>query len=312
VSLVAIIFTNKQDNDTSASGFLFPGLRKQINEISQVSISKAIESFTITNDSGRWVLTERNNYPVDIGKLRQLLLALADAKMLEEKTSDIEMYARLGVENIRKNSTGIEIRISGLDLEKSLILGKLAQRKYRYARIPGQNKSWLIDQNPDLPNNLGGWLLPEILDIDKSRIQAITITHSDGETIYIEKQNSEDGNFDVSNIPDGRELSYASVVNSIANVLSDLNLQEIAKASEVETDDNSVETIFRTFDGLKITINSSLLEDETWITVNTNQDEMKSEEAVKINEKLSGWKYQIQSYKGNQLRRRWDDILKSE
>ena len=312
VSLVAIIFTNKQGNDTSASGLLFPELRKQINEISQVSISKASESFTITNDSDRWVLTERNNYPVDIGKLRQLLLALADAKMLEEKTSDIEMYERLGVENIGKNSTGIEIRISGLDLEKSLILGKLAQRKYRYARIPGQSKSWLIDQNPDLPNNLGGWLLPEILDIDKSRIQAITITHSDGETIYIEKQNSEDGNFDVSNIPDGRELSYASVVNSIANVLSDLKLQEIAKASEVETDDNSVETIFRTFDGLKITINSSLLEDETWITVNTNQDEMKSEEAVKINEKLSGWKYQIQSYKGNQLRRRWDDILKSE
>lgn len=37
---------------------------------------------------------------------------------------------------------------------------------------------------------------------------AITITESDSEMIGIEKQNSENSNFNVSNIPDGRELPW--------------------------------------------------------------------------------------------------------
>jgi hypothetical protein len=37
---------------------------------------------------------------------------------------------------------------------------------------------------------------------------AITITESDSEMIGIEKQNSENSNFNISNIPDGRELPW--------------------------------------------------------------------------------------------------------
>jgi len=37
---------------------------------------------------------------------------------------------------------------------------------------------------------------------------AITITESDGEMISIEKQNSENNNFNFSNTPDGRELPW--------------------------------------------------------------------------------------------------------
>jgi hypothetical protein len=37
---------------------------------------------------------------------------------------------------------------------------------------------------------------------------AITMAESDGEMICIEKQNSENNNFNVSNIPDGRELPW--------------------------------------------------------------------------------------------------------
>ncbi len=265
-SLVAITFSSKQ-GDTSAGGSLFPGLRGQINDISQVSISNAGTSLTMRNDAGRWVLAERNNYPVDTGKLRQLLLALADAKMLEEKTSNPEMYERLGVEDTAENSKGTMIRISGADSIFSLILGNLAQRKYRYARFPGQARSWLIDQNPDLPGGVQGWLLPEILDIDTSRVQSVTITHGHGETIHIEKQDSEDKYFDVPDIPHGRELSYAGAINGIAGVLSDLNLQEVARASEAAADDSFVKTVFRTFAGLEITIDSSRREDDIWITV---------------------------------------------
>ncbi len=314
IVLVASLFTitlSDKQSDTSAGGLLFPVLKAQINDISQVSISKAGEALTVTNDSGRWVLAERDGYPVDTGKLRKLLLALADATKLEEKTSNPEMYDRLGVEDTAPDSKGTEILMTGPDSETSLILGNLAQRKYRYGRVPGQDQSWLIDQNPTLPADVGGWLLPEILDIDTSRIQSVSITHNDGETIRIEKEDDAASNFNVPDIPDGRELSYAGVVNSIAGVLSNLNLQDVAKATETEADDSLVRTVFTTFSGLEISIESSLRNEETWIIVSAHQSDTNSDEAAKISERVGGWEYQVLSYNGDKLRRRWDDLLKS-
>lgn len=315
--LVAVTFSNRQ-SEPVAGALLFPDLKSRINDVSQVSISKAGESLTIRNESGKWVLAERQNYPADTGKLRQLLLALADASRLEQKTSNPDMYARLGVEDPGAESKGQEIRITGPETETALIVGNLAQRKYRYVRIPGQAESWLIDQNPNIPADAGGWLLQPILDIDASRVRSVTITHGDKETIKIEKADSKASNFDVADIPAGRELSYPSIANGIAGVLSKLNLQDVAPAAEADTGVSPARTIFTTFDGLEVTVDSSLRGDNTWITVSADQLEAadkadsESDEASKINARLGGWRYQIQGYKGDQLRRRWQDLLKAK
>ena len=312
--LMAGIFANTISNngDSSADGLLFPALKAEINDISRVSISSAGESVTLTIEGDQWVLAEYKNYAADTGKLRQLILALADAKKLEEKTSKVEMYGRLGVEDSSANSQGTEIRLDAPDSARTLIIGNLAQREYRYARIAGEATSWLIDQNPTLPSNLSDWLVPEILNIDSTRMQSVTITHSDGETINIHKEDVAVTDYSVSDIPDGRELSYPSIVDGMAGVLSGLTLEDVAEASEAPEDDSAATTVFRTFEGLEITIKSSIRDENSWITVSANQPDASSEEATKINERLGGWSYQIQSYKADQLRRRWDDILKAE
>ena len=312
--LMAGIFANTISNngDSSADGLLFPALKAEINDISRVSISSAGESVTLTIEGDQWVLAEYKNYAADTGKLRQLILALADAKKLEEKTSKVEMYGRLGVEDSSANSQGTEIRLDAPDSARTLIIGNLAQREYRYARIAGEATSWLIDQNPTLPSDLSDWLVPEILNIDSTRMQSVTITHSDGETINIHKEDAAVTDYSVSDIPDGRELSYPSIVDGMAGVLSGLTLEDVAEASEAPEDDSAATTVFRTFEGLEITIKSSIRDENSWITVSANQPDASSEEATKINERLGGWSYQIQSYKADQLRRRWDDILKAE
>ena len=309
VVLLAGLFATTLSNnssDTSAGGLLLPDLKAEINGLTEVSVSKARESVTLKSAAGQWVLAEYKNYPVDTGKLRQLLLSLADARKLEEKTSKAEMYGRLGVEDTSAGSQGAEIRLSGPDSVRTIIIGNLAQREYRYARISGEEKSWLIDQNPTLPDDLTGWMLQEILDIDASLIQSVTITHSDGETIRIHKEDAAVTDYSVSDIPDGRELRYPSIVDGMAGVLSGLNLEGVAEATEQS--DSAATTVFTTFDGLKITIKSSMRDENTWITVSANQ----SDAATKINDRVDGWTYQIQSYKADQLRRRWDDILKTE
>ena len=312
VLLAGLFATTLSNNssDTSAGGLLLPDLKAEINDLKEVSIYKAGEAVTLKSEAGQWVLAEYKNYPVDTGKLRQLLLSLADARKLEEKTSKAQMYGRLGVEDTSAGSQGTEIRLSGPDSVRTIIIGNLAQREYRYARISGEERSWLIDQNPTLPDDLTGWMLQEILDIDASLIQSVTVSHSDGETIRIHKEDAAVTDYSVSDIPDGRELRYPSIIDGMAGVLSGLKLEGVTEASEQS--DSAATTVFTTFDGLTITVNSSIRDENTWITVSADQTDAASDAAIRINGRVGGWTYQIQSYKSDQLRRRWDDILKTE
>ena len=176
----------------------------------------------------------------------------------------------------------------------------------------GEEQSWLIDQNPTLPNSVSGWVLTDILDIDQSRIQSVVITHKDGVAIRIEKGNPADKDYVVPEIPEGRELSYPSIVDSIAGGLGGLSLQDVARVSDAQEDESSATTVFNTFDGLEITADSFIREENAWIVIRAGGTDDASDEASEINSRLNGWTFQIQRYKADQLRRRWDDILKAE
>jgi hypothetical protein len=190
-----------------------------------------------------------------------LLLAIADARKLEQKTSDAALYERLGVQHPReKGGSGVLVSARGNDAAIALILGDTAQAEFRYARIPEEARSWLISQNPTLPADRTGWLLPEIVDIDASRIESAIIRHADDEVVAIRKANADDPNFEVENIPEGRELRYPSVANSIGAVLGNLTLEDVRRADSRDgaegesAEDAASSAEFRTFDGLEVTL----------------------------------------------------------
>jgi hypothetical protein len=58
VGLFATKLSNNQ-SDISTGGLLLPDLKAQINDISQVTITRAGDSVTIRKESGKWALRER-------------------------------------------------------------------------------------------------------------------------------------------------------------------------------------------------------------------------------------------------------------
>lgn len=269
VLFAGLFALNSTDRSESPAGgdLVFPELKSRLNDINTVTITDADGEITLRRETdddapdGRWIAPDFGGYPVDTGSLRQLLLAIADARKLEQKTSDPELYGRLGVEDPRESDgSGVLVSTRGENAAVALILGDTAQREFRYARIPEQAPGWLISENPTLPAEPAGWLLPEIVDIDTSRIESAVIRHADGEVISLRKANADDPNFEVADIPEGRELRYASVANSIAAVVSSLNLEDVRRAAakdgsiEGAQEDAAVTAEFRTFDGLELLI----------------------------------------------------------
>jgi hypothetical protein len=314
ILIVILIVMQWSDTDTASDGrLLLPDLKTHINDISSLTVTRGGDenAIVISKAADGWLIASRDDYPADIGTLRELLLALADAKIVERKTSNPERYDQLGLRDPEiEDSKAVRLQLVGADREYDVIIGDAAQGGYRYVRVGDDPQTWLIDRNPSLPMTPGAWLLRNIVDIKSADIRSVTISHPDGEQIRINKESAEASDFDVADIPEGRELSYATVANGIAGVLNALALDDVRKAADVGTD--PVTTTFETFDGARIIVNTEKSDDESWITVAASSIDEEIEAVAAINARVAGWQFRIPQYKANQLTRRWEDILKPE
>lgn len=316
ILVAVLLLLNQGRSPDMDNARLLPDLKPRINDVTSLVIRNNTETVTLEKSGDNWSVRERSNYATDIGKLRQLLLALADARVLELKTSNPEKYSLLGVNDPTDNdSKSVEITIRGGGLENVLVLGKTAQGNYRYARVDGTAQSVLIDRNPDVPGDAGDWLAQTILDISAERVQRVTITHAGGEEIRIEKASQESSDFQVINLPAGRELSYPSVANGIGGALGNLTLSDVREAAVADKRPD-VLTTFQTFDGLTIEIGTFQEEDASWFSVTasndaSNDDPAAVDEAAEINQRVSGWLYAVADYKARLLQRHFEDILKA-
>jgi len=290
---------------------LLPDMKAVANDVDRVTISRAGEEpVVLVRESGKWQVPARDDYAADVTRISKVLLAMVDAKVVEAKTTNPQRFGRLGVDApTAADSKGILVSASAGDANFALIFGNVAQRNYRYARIAGEDQAWLIDQNPDLPAAAGDWLEAGIIDIDATRVRSVEITHPDGQHISIGKAAEEDANFEVRDIPPGRELSYSTVANGIGGALNDLELDDVRVA--VDDDDREVVTaVYETFDDLRIVARTIKADDGIWLSLSADALGDAPAKAEEIASKVAGWQYRIADYKGNLLRRRWEDILK--
>lgn len=350
--LLLLVLDTADDGDTGPPERpLLAGFEAHANDARRIRVLRhEAEGMTLRREGDAWVVSARDAYPADIATLRQLIVALAEASIVEDKTSDPDLYERLAVDDPEDGGSGTKVEVSGEGFSYSVILGDRAQGDFRYARIPGEAASHLIDRNPDVPENVKDWLVSGILDLAADRIRSVAITHADGETIVVNKDAEDLTDFTVLDVPEGRELSYATVGNGIAGALANLELDDVRTAAESTAD---TQLRFETWDGLELTAEVSAEDDQHWVTfaaafmppptdeaspdakldedvssgdedadpapggaaldiaepaVSTADVEL---EVERINQRVSGWQYQLPAFKKNLLTRRWEDILQS-
>ena len=122
---------------------LIPTLAGELNTVTALSVRRgsAAPTVTVHEKDGRWTVAERGDYPADVTKLRKLLLALSDAKIVEEKTSNPANFAVIGVEDPSSPAaTGAEISVTARDGKHAVIIGKPVGGG-NFARRSGGNAS---------------------------------------------------------------------------------------------------------------------------------------------------------------------------
>ena len=335
----------------SAGSPLMPALTDELNSIEQVLVDGAgrqrLVSLERVNDS--WIVAEAGGYPAERSQINALLIALAEARIIEEKTANPEFYSLLGVEDIdNTDATGLEIALVASDGDRfEAVLGATYGDGQLYARIGQQDQSILIDRNPEIPRDPADWVVTEIIAIANDRVQRVEISHADGERFAIRKETRDSGNFNVDNVPDGRELQYIGVANVTANLLQGLQLEAVERRAEEQTEP-AVVTEFWMFDGLIVTVTVAGENENAWLSFSARFDveqaldfasqnvsddlaaadliaeESSEEDAVQarqddamaeaqaINLRLADWRYRIPSYQLSQLTRRTEELLLPE
>ncbi len=247
---------NRPASDIAASdALLVPGLHDHLNDVSRLVVKGAGDKTLATlvrGDKG-WTLAEKGGYGVDGGKLRELLLKLSQARLVEQKTANKDKYAALGVQDIADaDAKGVQIELQGLAQPVSLIIGDANPHGGSYVRRAGDAQSWLTATTLSVDKDAAHWLSKDIASIAASRIARVNLTHADGSTLAIVKQAPGDADFTLVDMPKGREAGDAFSINSIAGVLEGLRFDDVLPAREAAPEAGALKAHFETFDGLVI------------------------------------------------------------
>jgi hypothetical protein len=352
LTALAIAVSLSERPPGGAGKLLLPDLKAQLNDISRITVITAGRKVaaTLERRQDQWVVAERGAYPADLGKIRTNLIALAEARIVEEKTSNPELYNKLGVDDIDKETaSGVQLDITAGDKTTSVIIGQtgVGGGDRAYARVAGAATSWMVSGQFNLARDATDWLDREIVDIGSARVHAVTISHPQGAPLRVEKASRQAVNFEVKNIPAGRELSFSTVGNSIGGALSSLTLDNVTTADSFNPGDaKPVVARFETFDGLIIEATSwktaegprlkfaakadQALADRFAAAATAAQDsadkpaapeqtaaqdrkppsfdEVKAE-ADRLNARLAPWVYTLADFKAEQFTKKLDDLL---
>jgi hypothetical protein len=283
VALAAIWFLTPEETSSNNNQLLFPGLKDELNTIDRVTVSVGDNQRVVTLERGidRWTVAERFGYPADVIRIRQNLIALGNATILERKTSNPEFHERLGIEDLdRPGAKGylLEIHRAGPDGDDTigLIVGDAGVRgKTAYVRRPGEDQGLMISADFDLSKETADWLARDLMDIASTDIESITISHSDGEVVRIEKLSQTDPDYSVLEEP-----------STVAR--------------------------FKTFDGLVVEATVYVTADGTRVGFKATSDESRAAQADELNSRLESWVYSLPSFKSDQLGKRLEDFLKTD
>ena len=78
---------------------MFPDLAPKLQDAARVEITHQGKTTAIVKHGDIWGLEDRGGYAVQASKLRGMLTALTELRLVEPRTADPEQFSRLGLED---------------------------------------------------------------------------------------------------------------------------------------------------------------------------------------------------------------------
>lgn len=306
-----------------------PALSAKLGDVGSVELRRSGFATRFVRDGERWLVAQNGNYPAAAGKVRQIVLALADLTMVEPKTREPALYPRLEVEDpgegaspssdkgsdSQGKSTLVTIKDKSGKAIAELIVGK---RRYDrlgagndgvYIRKPGDPQSWLARGSLDLAGDRASWLDRRIVDLPDKKIAKVTLTQADGTILVLSRATSE-AKFAIEGAPANAKPKSESATGEPAMALETLDLEDVKPAAQMPVPAGGVTTAtYTTFAGLTVTLKLFEHDKKSWATVAAAGSGKAAADAKRIEQRVAGWVYAIPEYKAKMMETKLADLV---
>jgi hypothetical protein len=319
---------------------LLPALAGEINTVTQLSVRRGSASPTVTlhQQAGQWRVAERGDYPADVSKLRKLLLALSDAKIVEEKTANPTSFSIIGVDDPSSaGASGAEISITAQDGKHAVIIGKPVGEG-NFARRVGENRSYSVEPSISFETEPRFWIVSQLLDVPAATVQSVQIKPATGAAYGVHRAappalkpapgsapaagtapapapasaagtapapNSAAAaggdNFVLDGAPPGRKPAESAVLAPSPTAFAGLSADDVARVSDIDFSKATVAVVTLS-DGNVLTLSGATIGDKHWIEVQTTKDGA-------LNAKTAGRAFEIASYRFDAIFRPLEQLL---
>jgi hypothetical protein len=327
----ASFLAGRRDGSQQRTGAsLFPTLAAQANSASEMTVFKgsSTPSLTVHKQNEQWTVAERANYPADISKLRGLLQSLADAKIIEEKTSNPVSYPVIGVEDpLKPEAGGAEVSISVADGKHAVIVGK-SSPEGSYVRRAGEEKSYSVAPAISVDAEARFWIDTKLLDLKTADIQKVDMKFSGAPSYMIHRAATPPAaapaasaasaaapppapasaaapppptDFMLDGVPAGRKAGDAQTLAPSPTTYGNLTIDDVAQADGIDFSKASVATLTLA-NGNVVSITGAVIGDKHWVKVSATQD-------AALTAKATGRAYEISNFRYDAIFRPLDQLL---
>ena len=306
---------NSINRSASIGEVLLADVLPHVNSIEKITITGADNTTVVTlhKQGGTWQVAERDNYPAEIATIRSLVVALLEARMLEEKTSNPDLYARLGVEAIsHADAQGMQVTLYYADQSAALIIGNPGPQlnKNRYVRQPDAATTWLVDQKIEVKHELTYWLEKDLFSIEPEQITRVAVTVADSATMLIEHQHDtntpEGSHFKVTNLSDPGAQVVDAELQQISNALSSFQLLDVATRDIIAGHSASLNIEYQLNDGSVIALEAYDLDGQRYAVINVSGP---AEFVTRVQEKSQGRVFKLPNVSYEAMFKREEDVL---
>lgn len=333
--IAAAIWVSSQRHlprDVDIGNKIFADLK--LGEIREIDVSKAGAKRVATLEikDNAWTVGERDQYPADATKVRALVIAIADLRIVEEKTAEPNNYPAISVEDIAQPTAGgTQIDLKGATTIASLIVGRNSGGRSSFVRKPGNARSYLAAPQVFADPEPKNWLHRPIVDIASARVQEARVTAAKVSYVLTRKDRSQ-ANFALESVPKGKALASDMAGNAAGTALSGLELDDVRKQDTARWNAPAEHAEIRTFDGWVVGIEGLIEGDQHWIRLTSRYDEALAKtfappagaaaskdakpqpdvrkDSAGLASRAAGWEFEVPKYKYDALFKPLDEIVK--
>jgi len=322
VVAIATYGTQNRWSQVKVSGAsLAPNLAAQASRIARIEIKQGEKSLTLARDTDAWTLADRGGYPVKADAVRALLIKLAQAELVESKTSNKERYAQLELEDPAvKDAKSRLVRV--LDDKGAAIVETIVGKKRfdafgaskggTYVRKPGEAQTWLSNADLDVSLAVRDWVQPGVLDLAAAKIAKVTIEIPGEEPLVIARDEKDPGKHALAGIPEGKKLKEGAGIDGIVRGVGSLELEDVRKPAAAPPGTPGSEAGVAKIEadgGLAVTLRLRKEGEDYWLALEASGDGEAKKTADEIAAKVQGWEFKVPAAKAQAILKRRADLF---